>query len=98
MESQNFGDELRIMPLGNSLFSWIINLLSGGGREVGRSCVILQYKGKTVMVKINNNNNNDLLYKCKFDCGLHPAHIGRGSLPYFDQLKCDNIDLLLVTQ
>lgn len=29
-------------------------LCLGGGNEVGRSCHILQYKGKTVMVRYQN--------------------------------------------
>lgn len=32
----------------------------GGGNEVGRSCHIIQYKGKTVMVR-NTNQNQSLL-------------------------------------
>ena len=28
----------------------------GGGNEVGRSCHIIQYKGKTVMVRKSNNH------------------------------------------
>lgn len=28
----------------------------GGGNEVGRSCHIIQYKGKTVMVSFENRN------------------------------------------
>jgi len=43
----------------------------GAGQEVGRSCMILEYRGKTIM----------------FDCGLHPAKSGKLSLPYFDSLK-----------
>ena len=42
------GDVLTITPLGS-------------GMEVGRSCVLLQFKGKTVM----------------FDCGIHPAKPGQ---------------------
>lgn len=29
----------------------------GGGNEVGRSCHILEYKGKTVMVSLSWNND-----------------------------------------
>lgn len=38
------GDVVEIKPL-------------GAGQEVGRSCILLKYRGKTVM----------------FDCGLHPG-------------------------
>lgn len=37
------GDQLIITPL-------------GAGNEVGRSCVYMSYKGKTVMVKTANRN------------------------------------------
>lgn len=40
-------DEMTIMPL-------------GGGQEVGRSCIILKYRGRTVML----------------DCGNHPGREG----------------------
>ncbi|KAJ2779782.1 endoribonuclease ysh1 [Coemansia javaensis] len=62
------GDLLRIRPL-------------GAGREVGRSCILLQYKGKTVML----------------DCGLHAGHEGINSLPFFDDVDPETVDLLLVT-
>ena len=50
-------DILRIVPL-------------GAGQEVGRSCVYLQYKGKTIM----------------FDCGIHVAFQGQEALPMFDHI------------
>ncbi|KAK5576936.1 hypothetical protein RB653_001873 [Dictyostelium firmibasis] len=55
----------------------------GSGSEVGRSCVLLKYKGKKVM----------------FDCGVHPAYSGLVSLPFFDSIESDipDIDLLLVS-
>ena len=31
-------------------------LCLGGGNEVGRSCHIIQYKGKTVMVRIHDSH------------------------------------------
>lgn len=61
-------DEVEVLPIG-----------SGG--EVGRSCVILRYKGRSVML----------------DCGNHPAKSGLDSLPFFDSIQCDKIDLVLVT-
>ena len=42
----------------------------GAGSEVGRSCVVCEYKGKKVM----------------FDCGIHPGMSGDASLPYFDEV------------
>ncbi|KAL8946567.1 MAG: hypothetical protein Q9222_007052 [Ikaeria aurantiellina] len=53
----------------------------GGGNEVGRSCHILQYKGKTVML----------------DAGMHPAYDGLGALPYFDEFDLSTIDILLIS-
>ena len=53
----------------------------GSGREVGRSCVVLKFKGSTVM----------------FDCGVHPAHNGLQALPFFDDVEPNKVDLLLVT-
>ncbi|XAR49373.1 hypothetical protein NMG60_11032556 [Bertholletia excelsa] len=62
------GDQLIITPL-------------GAGSEVGRSCVYMSYKGKTVL----------------FDCGIHPAYPGMAALPYFDEIDPSAIDVLLVT-
>jgi len=53
----------------------------GAGNEVGRSCVVIRYKGKTVM----------------FDCGIHPAHTGIYALPYFDAIDPAEVNLLMVT-
>lgn len=62
------GDQLIVTPL-------------GAGNEVGRSCVYMSYKGKTVL----------------FDCGIHPAYSGIGALPFFDEIDPSLIDVLLVT-
>ncbi|ERM94808.1 cleavage and polyadenylation specificity factor subunit 3-I isoform X1 [Amborella trichopoda] len=62
------GDQLIITPL-------------GAGNEVGRSCVFMSYKNKTVL----------------FDCGIHPAYSGMAALPYFDEIDPSTIDVLLVT-
>jgi cleavage and polyadenylation specificity factor subunit 3 len=62
-------DVMRITPL-------------GAGQEVGRSCVLMQFKGKNVL----------------FDAGVHPAYTGMASLPYFDMIDDpEKIDVLLVT-
>lgn len=61
-------DEVEILPLG-----------SGG--EVGRSCVVLKFRGRSVML----------------DCGNHPAKSGLDSLPFFDSIKSEEIDLILIT-
>jgi len=62
------GDLLEVIPL-------------GAGNEVGRSCVVVKFKGKTVM----------------FDCGIHPAHNGIYCLPYFDFINASEVDLLMIT-
>jgi cleavage and polyadenylation specificity factor subunit 3 len=61
-------DRMEIVPLGS-------------GVEVGRSCHILRYKGKTVML----------------DCGMHPGYSGPGALPFFDEIDPAKVDLLLIT-
>lgn len=53
----------------------------GGGCEVGRSCIVLKFMGKTIM----------------FDCGIHPSDNDLSSLPFFDLIKPEEVDLLLVT-
>ncbi|PJF18482.1 hypothetical protein PSACC_01709 [Paramicrosporidium saccamoebae] len=54
----------------------------GAGSEVGRSCIILRFKGKTVML----------------DCGIHPAYTGLAGLPFFDEIDPETVDLVLITQ
>ncbi|WEW54604.1 endoribonuclease ysh1 [Emydomyces testavorans] len=53
----------------------------GGGNEVGRSCHIIQYKGKTVML----------------DAGMHPAKEGFAALPFFDDFDLSTVDILVVS-
>ncbi|KAG9390548.1 Beta-Casp domain [Carpediemonas membranifera] len=61
-------DQVRITPL-------------GAGQEVGRSAILLQYHGKTVLL----------------DCGIHPGHSGALSLPFLDGVDIASIDLLLIS-
>ncbi|OMJ94449.1 hypothetical protein SteCoe_2350 [Stentor coeruleus] len=68
MERIIHGEKLEIIPL-------------GAGNEVGRSCIVLKFRGKTVM----------------FDCGIHPALTGQNALPGFDEIEVQDVDLLLVT-
>ena len=53
----------------------------GGGNEVGKSCHIIQYKGKTIML----------------DAGYHPGREGHAGLPFFDDFDLSTIDVLLIT-
>lgn len=63
------GEEMIIMPL-------------GGGQEVGRSCILLQYQSRNILL----------------DCGCHPGREGTDSLPFFDALdNPEDIDLILIT-
>lgn len=61
-------DKLTVMPL-------------GAGQEVGRSCMVLKYHGKRVML----------------DCGIHPAYENFGGLPFIDAIDPGKIDVLLIT-
>ncbi|RWS27769.1 cleavage and polyadenylation specificity factor subunit 3-like protein, partial [Leptotrombidium deliense] len=61
-------DLLRIRPL-------------GAGQEVGRSCIVLEFKGKRIML----------------DCGIHPGLNGMDALPFVDLIEADEIDLLLIS-
>lgn len=54
----------------------------GAGAEVGRSCIVLKFRGKTIM----------------FDCGVHPAYTGMASLPFFDEINPAEVDLVLISQ
>lgn len=54
----------------------------GAGQEVGRSCCVLQYRGRTIVC----------------DAGVHPAHSGMASLPFIDDLDWSTVDALLITQ
>lgn len=56
--------------------------LLGAGQEVGRSCCVLQYRGKTIVC----------------DCGIHPAYTGLASLPFIDDLDWSTVDAILITQ
>lgn len=54
----------------------------GAGSEVGRSCIMVKFKGKTIML----------------DCGIHPAYTGLAGLPFFDEIDPEGVDLVLITQ
>lgn len=53
----------------------------GAGQEVGRSCIILEFKGKKIML----------------DCGIHPGLAGIQALPFIDNIDANEIDLLLIS-
>lgn len=69
MAANIVGEEMIIRPL-------------GGGQEVGRSCILLQYRERNIML----------------DCGAHPGRDGNDSLPFFDLIdNPEEIDLILIT-
>lgn len=53
----------------------------GAGNEVGRSCIVVEYQNKKIML----------------DCGLHPANTGLNALPFFDEIDPEEIDAVLIT-
>lgn len=53
----------------------------GAGQEVGRSCHIIDFKEKKIML----------------DCGIHPGLTGMDALPFVDMIEADQIDLLLIS-
>lgn len=76
-------------------------LCLGGGNEVGRSCHIIQYKGKTVMVGHHYRWRQRYItdkIKLQLDAGQHPAYDGLAALPYFDEFDLSTVDVLLISQ
>jgi cleavage and polyadenylation specificity factor subunit 3 len=73
----------------------------GAGNEVGRSCHILRFKGKTIMVGCECASApcaRALTPRAsQLDCGVHPAYSGMASLPFFDEIDPAEVDLLLVS-
>ncbi|KZT10629.1 uncharacterized protein LAESUDRAFT_741096 [Laetiporus sulphureus 93-53] len=55
--------------------------LLGAGQEVGRSCCVIQYRGRTIVC----------------DAGVHPAYSGIASLPFIDELDWSTVDVVLIT-
>lgn len=64
-----------------NIFNWQY-ILRGAGQEVGRSCIMLEFKGKKIML----------------DCGIHPGLSGMDALPFVDLIEADEIDLLFISQ
>ena len=68
MAAQPLEDTLTITPLGS-------------GQEVGRSCHLIQFRGRTVLL----------------DCGIHPGRSGLDALPFLDTVDLSEVDLMLVS-
>ncbi|WVQ83623.1 endoribonuclease YSH1 [Cryptococcus sp. DSM 104549] len=69
-----------LTPGGEDAPSLTITML-GAGQEVGRSCCVIEHRGKKIVC----------------DAGLHPAHPGMGSLPFIDEVDWSTVDAILVT-
>lgn len=70
-----------ISPGGEDAPSLTITML-GAGQEVGRSCCVIEHRGKKIVC----------------DVGLHPAYPGLGQLPFIDELDWSTVDAILITQ
>ena len=53
----------------------------GGASEVGRSCHLIKFRGRNILL----------------DCGLHPGRNGVDSLPFLDSIDVSTVDLCLVS-
>ena len=76
-------------------------LCLGGGNEVGRSCHIIQYKGKTVMVSKSLDIQRDIFtdrLSLQLDAGLHAGYDGLAALPFYDDFDLSTVDVLLISQ
>ena len=64
---------------GNSEDELVVTML-GAGQEVGRSCHLIEFKGKKILL----------------DMGIHPGISGLNGLPFMDFTEPEKIDLLLI--
>lgn len=69
------------VPVAEDALAVSITML-GAGQEVGRSCCVIQHRGRTVVC----------------DAGIDPGAHGLPSLPFVDELDWSTVDVLLVTQ
>ena len=62
---------------------WIRVTFLGGGRQVGRSCILLQTPGTKILM----------------DCGMNPAIKGRERFPYLDaaEFKINELDAIILS-
>lgn len=70
-----------VIQTGEDAPSLTITML-GAGQEVGRSCCVIEHRGKKIVC----------------DAGLHPSYPGLGALPFIDELDWSTVDAILVTQ
>jgi cleavage and polyadenylation specificity factor subunit 3 len=87
MESSKFSDQSAadrkrpLVPKEDDSDSKMQIMVLGSGQEVGRSCIMIKYQRKTVML----------------DCGTHPARSGESSLPFFDAWDLSEVDVALIS-
>jgi len=65
---EGMSEEMTITPL-------------GAGNEVGRSCILLTYKGKKILL----------------DCGVLPSFTGERCLPFIRDLDPSTLDIIIIT-
>lgn len=71
----------------------------GAGQEVGRSCIMLEFKGIYRHSAFKQVDNILILErKIMLDCGIHPGLSGMDALPFVDLIEADEIDLLFISQ
>jgi len=59
----------------------LVVTMLGAGQEVGRSCHLIEFKGKKILL----------------DIGIHPGIQGLNGLPFVDYTEPDKIDILLIS-
>ena len=85
--------------------------LLGAGNEVGRSCAILRYKGKTIMVRLADfvslfswpdtafvaSTSSLYVLIAQFDCGVQPSETGIRALPFLDYVEPSEVDIIFIS-
>lgn len=73
----------------------------GAGQEVGRSCCVLKYKGRSFSSPSALSSADSPAFSSGkvvvCDAGVHPAFQGIAALPFIDELDWSTVDALLIT-
>lgn len=67
-DASGLSEEMTITPL-------------GAGNEVGRSCILLKYRGKNILL----------------DCGVLPSFMGERCLPFLTDIDASTLDIVIIT-
>jgi hypothetical protein len=59
--------------------------------DIGKDCSVLHQS-------YFETNENLTISLVQLDAGIHPAHSGLASLPFFDEIDPGSVDVLLVSQ